>query len=862
MPLQSGTRLGPYEVLTALGAGGMGEVYLARDTRLDRRVAVKVLAPELAADPDFQQRFAREARAISRFNHPHICRLYDLGVGDQHDVSYLVLELVEGESLAVRLARGALPPAQVLRFAIQMAEALEAAHAQGIVHRDLKPANVMLTPAGVKLLDFGVAKRTNGAGHGLSALSTAPPAATAEGTIVGTVHYMAPEQLQGGKVDPRSDLFAFGAVVYEMATGRKAFDGATRVDVIGKILETEPPAISSLVRDVPAALEHVVQGCLAKLPADRWQAAHDVKLQLQWIERQASDVGAATARTGVLHRTARWVPWAIAVASIALVAALQPSSRPAPLPTPRLRFDLILPSSMWQLPYHAGAISPNGDRFVFEAMVDGRQQLVVRDMETAGLTVLGGTDMAFTPFWASDSGSVGFFHPGGHLKAVDLAGGPARIIADAKYTSADIGGTWRGGVILFGSHDGQVYRVSEAGGKANRVKINTAGAAAEVFAAPRFLPDGRHFLLSASNEPGVYLASLDAPDIRRLIEDGTSANYAAGHVFYSRGTTLFARPFDVDRLAFVGSEMQVGAGVVDVSASDSGTIAYRPTGFLPSALTWYDRNGRRSVIFDEPGRYDQVVLSPSARRATVVRLNDQGNVDLWDADLTSGIFSRLTTHPAYDGDPAWAPDERALAFTSFRSGRGSVYIKDLNTGSEKQLVASGEEIAVDQWTPDGRFIVCRTFGKAVYVVSLTGDRTPQLLADTPYVEDEVRVSPDGRWVAYNADESGRWEVYVAAFPSFTLKRQVSSAGGVQPQWAADRKELFYLGLDGSMMSVRVTTGDVFTASPPQTLFKSRMAPNASVPQYGVTADGERFLGLERLEGDRSFTFLVNWLKTN
>ena len=478
-------------------------------------------------------------------------------------------------------------------------------------------------------------------------------------------------------------------------------------------------------------------------------------------------------------------------------------------------------------------------------------------MTTTGLVVLNGTELAFGPFWSPDSRSIAFFAPDGYVKTIALAGGSPRTIAPAKYEDlVDISGAWRPGMILFGPHNGQMYRVPETGGVATPVETLAAGDTRKNFTRPKFLPDGRHFLLTAAGEPGIYVASLDEPNTRKLMEDGSSPRYADGYLFYSRGTTLFARQFDPERLRFSGGEIHVTDGAEHVSVSDTGSIVYRPTGPVLSTLTWLDRNGRRTATLGDPGPYDQVVLSPRGRRATLVRLDTK---DLWDVNLATGIFSRFTTDPAFDTDPSWAPDERALAFTSFRTGRAAVFVKDLDTGKEEQLVRLDEEAAVDQWTPDGRFIVFRTFGKAVYAVPLSGDRKPQMLIDTPYVEDEVHVSPDGRWVSFNSDESGRWEVYVAAFPTFTSKRQVSSGGGVQPQWCADGRELFYIGLDGSMMRVRVTTGTEFTASAPEALFESRIAPTSGVPRYAVSTDGQRFLALEGSDTGRSFTFLINWL---
>ena len=857
MALAAGTALGPYEILSLIGAGGMGEVYQARDTRLDRKVAVKVLAPELASNEQFRTRFEREAKAISSLNHPHICGLYD--IGREHDTEYLVLELLEGESLAARLERGPLPLSQVLRFGLEIADALEAAHRQGIVHRDLKPGNVMLTPAGTKLLDFGLAKNLMGASEqGLSQLATTPGTATAEGTILGTLPYMAPEQVQGLPADARTDLFALGTILHEMATGRRAFEATTQASLIAKILETEPPSVSSLASLTPPALDHVVQGCLAKAPVDRWQTAHDVKMQLHWIQAQGSSTHLDPSVELPRGRMA-WVPWTIAVFAFAALAAtwlgLLPWPTPSVVPPLRTRLDLILPPEMRLDDVDHGAISPDGTRFAFTATVNGRRMLVLRDLASTELVIID-SESAFFPFWSPDGRSVGFFtYLTRQLRRVPVTGGPSRILADAPSAG---GATWAPGIILF-VREGRIYRVADTGGTPSALELLSKEAEQKAFASPRFLPDGRHFTVNIVGDPAVYVASVDAPGTRKILDDGSSAAYAAGHLIYSRGGVVYARRFDPERLEVSGTEVQIAERAGQVSASDHGTIVFSAEGNAPSTLTWFDRSGRRTGSVGEPGPYGQLVLSRRGRHATVVRYDAQQTGDIWDADLASGIFSRLTTHPAEDSDPSWAPDERALAFTSARTGRAAVFVKDLASGKEEPLAALDENAFVDEWTPDGRSVIFRTFGKAVYAVSVEGDRTPRMLADTPYVEDEVHVSPDGRWVAFNANESGRWEVYVAAFPAFTSKRQISSGGGVQPQWRADGGELFYLAPDGAMMSVRVDARAVFTASPPARLFPTNIMAVAEIPQYGVTADGQRFLGLEPVAGGTSFTFLLNWL---
>jgi DNA-binding winged helix-turn-helix (wHTH) protein/Tol biopolymer transport system component len=778
---------------------------------------------------------------------------------------------LEGDTLAARLRRGCLPLNQVLRVGIDIAEALEAAHRQGIVHGELAPSNVMLTAAGTTLLKSGLSQ-TN-ASDGMAPVSTAARTATDDRMILDTLAYMAPEQVRGLGTDARTDLFALGTILFEMATGRRAFEAATEASLTKEILETEPPAASTLAPQVPPALDHVIQVCLAKDPADRWQTAHDLKLQLQWIQAQ-DRVEASTVPAAASLRRMAWIPWAVAAAAFAALAGttLMLSSRPLASPALPARFDLILPSEIRRENHNAGVISPDGQRFVFEAIVDGRQQLVLRNMASTALVVVTGTEGGFAPFWSPDSRSVAFFHADGHLvKQVLLPGGPVRVIADTKYAfGGETGGTWRNGVILLSAQDGRIYRVAATGGTPTALETLPWKPGQKHFVFPRFLPDGRHFLVSVVGDPALYVSSLDAVGTRKIIEDGASAVYAAGHLFYSRGAGVFARPFDPRRLEFSGAEVQVTEQAGAVSVADDGTIVYRSEDESISRLTWFDRSGKRTGTLGEPRPYHQVVLSPRGRHATVVLGDAQAVLmttpnravnawDLWDADLASGIFSRLTNHPAHDSDPSWSPDERALAFTSWRTGRAAVFVKDLTSGQEDLLVPFDERVAVDQWTPDGRFIIFRTFGRAVYAMPLRGDRTPRMLADTPFIEDEVHVSPDARWVAFHADESGRWEVYVAAFPAFTSKRQISSGGGVQPQWRADGRELFYLGPDGSLMSVRVDAATEFTASPPARLFTTNIAPDPYAPQYAVTPDGQRFLGLDRAEGTRNFTVLLNWL---
>jgi eukaryotic-like serine/threonine-protein kinase len=871
MALSPGTRLGPYEMLSVLGAGGMGEVYRARDTRLNRVVAVKVLLQHLSSNPQLRERFDREAKAISSLSHPHICPLYD--VGQQDGIDYLVMEHLEGETLAVRLKKGPLPTDQVLHYAIQIADALDTAHRHGVVHRDLKPGNVMLTKTGAKLLDFGLAKvRVAEAAAGVTAAPTQTTPLTGEGTILGTLQYMAPEQLEGAEADARTDIFALGAVIYEMATGRKAFEGKSQASLISNIMTTEPPPISTVQSMTPPALDHVVRTCLAKDPDARWQTAHDVLVEMKWIAEAGSQAGASGTPV-TRNKNRELISWALVAVLLVALSVVLLHQRPGEAHA--VRFQVPVPDKVSEDLDDFPVISPDGQRLVLPGVAsDGIRHLWLRSLDSLTDQLLPGTEDADSPFWSPDSRFVAFFSTS-KLKKIDVSGGPVQTICDVPVGAPDVaraGGAWnQDGVILLGSNGMPLRRVSADGGEPQPVLELDKSRRESGHAWPSFLPDGRHFLylaLSAdTGQDATFVGSLDSRQTQLVIRGASNASYVtSGFLIYARQQTVLAQKFDAKTLRVTGSPIPIAEQVGDMtfrpgtlfSVSQSGVLVYRGGGSGRVQLAWYNRAGQRLAPIGKPGVYPQIALSPDEKQLAVERVDpESGTHNLWILELASGIFSRLTFNPASDYNPVWSLDGRELVFSSVREGHQDLYRKPIRGGDEELLYHSVENKGPYHWSKDGWILFWD--GGNFYRLPLVGERKPIVALKSEFNKDLAAVSRDGRWVAYESQESGRSEVYVASYPTFAGKRQVSNAGGSQPMWRTDGKELFYLTLDGKLAVVDLKVAATLEAGVPHVLFQAPVRVNQSQTEYCVTVDGKRFIFREP-EGASTTptTVVLNW----
>jgi eukaryotic-like serine/threonine-protein kinase len=895
MPLASGTKLGPYEIQSALGAGGMGEVYCARDTRLDRTVAIKILPAHLSSDAELNARFEREARAVSALNHPHICHLYDIG---SHDgTSYLVMEYLEGESLADRLRKGALPLKQTLQTGVQIAEALGAAHRAGILHRDLKPGNVMLTAGGAKLLDFGLAKNAPSlAGSAVRAISGMTPstptmtvadlsspaqALTQKGSVVGTFQYMAPELLQGAEADARSDVFSLGCVLYEMATGHRAFEGKSQLSVLTAILEKDPDPVSRTQPAFPASFDHLVGTCLEKNPDERFQTAHDIKVQLKWIADSASQ-----AQSAAPARKSSWVPWIaagaallIALAAIAAYFSAPPRQNPAVvrsfIPSPvGTSFVTLAPSA------GTPQISPDGSRLVFAARDDkGKVQLYSRALSSLTATPISGTDNASYPFWSPDSREIGFFADG-KLKKIDANGGPPLALCDATIGR---GGAWsKDGVIVFspGPSNG-LLRVSAQGGTPEPATKMDASQGENSHRWPFFLPDGKHFLYWARYSHGiqthtVYVGTVGSLDAQPLMKSELAAIYVPGYLLFLRGQTLMAQPFDAERLATTGASRPIAENVLVntttnrpiFTASENGTLVYQ-TGTDQGGwrLLWFTRDGKPAGTLADTDHYFDPAIAPDGTRVAAMLSNGQGMGDIWIFDLRRNTKTRLTFGPSSQRYPVWSRDEKTIYYGSNSKGENHIYAKPSDgSGADQAIVEENGFDLPEDVSPDQRYLVYRrpgerSSGTALWALPLSGgERKPFPVVSSEFIVQAASLAPNGKWMAYECNETGRFEIYVTAFPGGGVKWQVSTAGGSAARWRGDGKELFFLDPTDNLMAVDANpSGPTIQLGTPHTLFRAVGVQN-TLGAYAVMPDGKKFLinSADVKEENQPLTLVQNW----
>jgi len=942
MSLASGTRLGPYEIIAPIGAGGMGAVYKARDTRLERLVAVKVILAAEAGDPEFRERFDREARAVSALDHPHICTLHDVGherVAAGHTVDFIVMQFLEGETLADRLARSSRPPSDaagaaekppsgeaaalsrlpalstvsrgpipldvVFRFAREIALALDAAHRRGIVHRDLKPGNVMITKTGTKLLDFGLAKIATPAVAGFDSMdsrtSLGPPAAlTGQGAIVGTLQYMSPEQLEGRAVDSRSDIFAFGAVLFEMLSGRRAFDSPSHAGVIAAIVGADPPVLGDLADTktrLPVmarrTLERLLQKCFAKDPDDRWQSAADLADELSWINEErlrtpepdaASSTALPAPHPASRARERLWMATAGLATATAVALGVWLYPHAAPLPGP-VTFTVEPPAGT-SLAYGPGLVevSPDGQHVAFVTAEPGSNangKLWIRALGALEATLLAGAGAAWQPVWSPNGKSIVFTGSGASsLKRVELAGGRAITLAEAARERP----AWSPeGVIVYTGEDSRLYRVADTGGSPSPVSELDTDRGEDLHAWPEFLSDGRRFLYLARSadrsKSAIYLASIDAPGRTHLLNAVSMVEYVPGYLVYQIDGTIVAHAFDETAGRLSGDPMPMVENVqfndrngrAAFSVSQTGVLTYRDGRVqdLPVSLAWFDVTGQLQNVVGPPARYGKAVLSPDGRRLVASVSNDRAeSTDLTMIDVERGVSSRFTTDPADDSMPVWSPDNQSVVFRSNRKGAFDLYIKAAGGAvPERVLLESDLRKTPSDFSPDGKLLLFSngTGGaERLWALPMSGDPKPfQVFPGSPEDQFDARFSPDGKWIAYVSGPPSRENVFVEPFPATGARERISTTTGANPHWSADGRRLYFNTRDGRFLvaDVSVSAG-AFRVSLPRELFTQRTSGSSF---FNMDPAGPRFLlavdsqATITREAPTPLTVVVNWL---
>jgi Tol biopolymer transport system component len=861
MTLAPGTRLGPYEILSSLGAGGMGEVYRARDTKLDRDVAIKIMPPAMARDTDRLARFEREAKVLAALNHPNIAQIY--GLEEEGETRALVMELIAGDTLQVPL-----PLLTALNYARQIAEAVEAAHEKGITHRDLKPRNIMVTPDGVvKVLDFGLASSpaSEPAGNTQNSPTLTMAAATQAGVILGTASYMSPEQAAGKPVDKRSDIWSFGVVLYEMLTGARLFEGETLSHTLAHVL-TRPVDLDRLPKDTPPSIVALQRRCLDRDPKTRLRDIGEARIA---IDRYLADPAPAASPASAA-RARGIAPWLIAGAAIVLAIVFawrlwQPSSS-AP---PGVRFTVSMPPKTLVSPFDAIALSPDQRYLAFTSNSGGSvatAQLWIRPLDSIESRGLAGTNGAAFPFWSPDSRFVGFWTPEGLKKAAVEGGTPVKL------TSAQpIGGAWnRNGIILTGNRDGPILQTPEGGGESKPALAVDKSRQETGQMWPQFLPDGRHFLYLSQfpGGPAIYLAELGSSQTRKLADADAQGVYAQGHLLFPRAQTLMAQPFDPSSGKVSGAAFQVVEKVGTMplllgslfSTSEAGALAFRHGSEAALAIAVFDRHGQKLGAAGPSGDYAQITLSPDEKRLAIDR-RQNGNYDIWVLELSTGVFSRVTFDPGNDRDPVFSADGRQIVFTSDRLGMPHIYRKTIGGGPEELIYRGPDREATEAWLKDGSILFGNLRGRKYFLLRPGEPGEPKLIFESPYFVDEPAISPDGKWIAYGSSESGQWEAYVARFPQWDQRKQISTDGGVQPHWRGDGREIVYTTTDGRLMSVNVKAGATLEASSPALLFATGLRASGTVEQWTMSHDAAKFYVLTSLqEGDKPITVMLNWRK--